>query len=172
MALRLFIQGVLNYTETIPNVEPLHVRVWNNQVQGMIDQSIQAIPLPAVFVEFVFNGGGHDAEYLTARDMTVRFHIVTELLNTEGSFEQNMKIYDLRDLILQYFTKWHVDTAGLPFNFTPFQLVGEQPQYDHTNLYEYVIEFSTYFSQALGTAQQIQQTQGTFTDLIIHPSKL
>jgi hypothetical protein len=94
-----------------------------------------------------------------------------EQLNSEGSFEQNMSIYDMRDLVLQFFTKWHYDTTGFPYEFTPFQLIGEQPQYDHTNLYEYVLEFSTYFSQALGTAQQLQQTQGTFTDLIINPTK-
>jgi len=171
MALKMFVNDVLTYCESIPNADPLHVRVWNNQTQWMQDGTLQAVPLPAIFPEFVFNGGVHDAEYMTARDMTVRFHIVTELLNTEGSFEQNLKIYDLRDLVLQYFTKWHKDTTGLPYNFTPFQLVGEQPQYDHTNLYEYVIEFSTYFNQVLGTAQSLTQTSGVFTDLILNPTK-
>lgn len=169
MGLKAFVNNILTHAEAIPvSGGTFHVDIWNNQVQFMRDRTIEAIPLPALFVEVLFTNGGHDAERMTTRDVQVRLHIVMEKLNTEGTFARNTVIYDYRDLVLQYFSKWHVSTGNNPYEFTPFQYTGEEPQYDHDNLYEYVLEFSTTFSQVLGNYQDINLTQGTITSIIIN----
>jgi hypothetical protein len=169
MGLKLFINSILTHAEAIPvSGGTFHVDIWNNQVQFMRDQTIEAIPLPALFVEVLFSDGGHDAERMTARQVQVRLHIVMEKMNVEGYFGRNTDIYDYRDLVLQYFSKWHASTAGYPYDFTPFQYTGEQPQYDHDNLYEYVLEFSTNFSQILGNYQDTQLARGQINDIKIN----
>lgn len=172
MGLRIFVDKLLDLAESIPVAGGFHVDIWNNQVQYMRDQQIEAIPLPALFVEVLFSSGGHDADVLTTREVQVRAHIVMEKMNMEGKFARNTEIYDMRDLVLQYFSKYHESVNGLSYEFTPLQYTGEQPQYDHDNLYEYVLEFSTMFSQNLGTYQTTKQTQGTITAIIINPDKV
>ena len=169
MGLKLFVNKILDHAEAIPvSGGTFHVDIWNNQVQYMRDQQLEAVRLPALFVELQFSNGGHDAERMTAREVQVRLHIVMEKMNAEGYFGRNTDIYDLRDLVLQYFSKWHTSTAGNQYDFTPFQYTGEQPQYDHDNLYEYVLEFSTTFSQVLGNYQDTQLTQGQINTIIIN----
>lgn len=171
MGLKLFVNKIITHAESIPVMGgTFHVDIWNNHVQFMRDQTLEAFPMPALFIEVLFSGGGHDAERMTTREVTVRLHIVMEKLNSEGYFGRNTDIYDMRDLVLQYFSKWHSSTAGSPYDFTPFQYSEEQPQYDHDNVYEYVLEFRTMFSQVLGNYQDINQSQGVITEIIINPT--
>jgi len=170
MALKSFIQDILDACVAIPYTEPLFVRVWNNQVAYSVEGTLQSYRWPAIFPEVIFEAGNHDANVMTVRDCTVRLHIVHQLYNTEGSMEQNLDVFDLRDLVLQYFSKWHKDTTGYPYNFTPFQYSGEQPQYDHTQLYEYILEFRTTFSQELGNFANTSQTNGTIQTIITNVS--
>ena len=169
MGLKAFVNNILTHAVAIPVAGgTFHVDIWNNHVQFMRDQTLEAFPMPALFVEVLFSEGGHDAEQMTTRQVQVSLHSVMEKLNAEGYFARNTDIYDYRDLVLQYFSKWHVSTAGNLYEFTPFQYTGEQPQYDHDNVYEYVLEFSTMFSQVLGNYQNINQTQGTITTITIN----
>jgi len=169
MGLKLFVNDIITHAEAIPVAGgTFHVDIWNNHVQFMRDQTLEAFPMPALFIEVQFTNGGHDAERMTVRECQIRLHIVMEKLNTEGNFARNTVIYDYRDLVLQYFSKWHKSTVGYPYEFTPFQYTGEQPQYDHDNVYEYVLEFSTTFSQLLGNYQDINTAQGTITTITIN----
>ena len=170
MALKNFVEDVLNNCLAIPYANGLHVRVWNNQVAYAEEGKLQSYQWPAVFPEFIFEGGGHDANGMTIRDCTVRLHIVHELYNVEGSMEQNLDVFLLRDLVLQYFSKWHKDTTGYPYQFSPFQYSGEQQQYDHSQLYEYILEFRTSFSETLGTYQNTNQTNGIIQTIITNVS--
>lgn len=173
MALKAFVEKILYHASTAPITGGVaHVDIWNNQVQYMRDQTIEAIALPAIFVEVLFTEGAHDGEQMTTRQCQLRLHIVMEKLNTEGTFARNLVIYDMRDVVLQWFSKWHETNYGYPYDFTPFQYTGESPQYDHDNLYEYVLEFSTMFSEVMGNYQQSQETQGTITEIILNPDKI
>lgn len=170
MALKNFVEDVLANCNAIPHTSDFHVRVWNNQLAYANENQLQSYKWPAIFPEFIFEGASHDAEGMTVRDCTVRFHIVHEQYNVEGEMEQNLDVFSLRDLVLQYFSKWHKDTTGYPYNFSPFQYSGEQMQYDHTQLYEYIVEFRTTFSEILGTYATTQQTNGTIQTIITNVS--
>jgi hypothetical protein len=133
----------------------LYSRVWNNQVANIKDGKSYEWPRPAAFVEvvsparFEILGMG-----LRSADLGIRVHLVHDNYNNESAgFDQDLAIFDLRDIILGNFD--NPVNPGLsnycPTACGPLVCVGEDQDYDHDNLYHYILEFVCNFIDSKGS---------------------
>lgn len=115
----------------------LYARVWNNQVEREKDGETYNYPKPAAFVEIVgplpFEETGKN---LRTAQMTWAIHLVHEFYNQDGTFEQDLVIYDLRDQVIATLSQY------TPTACTMLVAAQEQADYDHDNVYHYVINFT------------------------------
>ena len=158
--LRTAIQELLTLIET-SSVK--FARVFNNQFQYMEDGSIESFPMPCVFVEALLpnDNAGLGA---TVTDVTFRIHIgMNELDAQDGTLEQNVNIFALRDEMVALLTyKMLSGCSGL-------QKVSESMDYTHTNVYHYVLEFVCSFVDVAGdqTVTQEETTPPTVLETTI-----
>lgn len=124
----------------------LYARVWNNHLQAEQEGKIYDYPKPAAFVEIlspiVFQEIG--GNYRSA-DLGINIHLVHEFYNAEGSFEQDLEIFDLRDKVLALLSQYKPTGCGL------MVCVTEEQDYDHGNLYHYVLGFVCNFTDSKGS---------------------
>jgi len=124
-----------------------HVRIWNNNLQSMKEGETYMFPLPALFVEVL-----NDQIYQTigqefrATDLTFRVHILHEFYDAQdGTFEQDLIVYDLRDKIIALLTYFEPTACG------PLEALTETQDYDHDNIYHYLIDFVCHFIDSKGS---------------------
>jgi hypothetical protein len=125
---------------------PLYARIWNNQLR-IKKEDIYAIPYPCAFVELVspinydriLNG-------LSEADLIIRIHLAHEFYDAQdGTFEQDLLIFDLRDKIVTLLSNYQPTACGVMF------LNAEQQEYDHDNVYHYIIDFKCGFIDSKGS---------------------
>lgn len=137
--------------------EFLTVRIFNNQIRDERDGKYVDYPKPACFVEILNDvawqtlQGGH-----AAADLGFRFHIVHEHYNnSDGTFEQDLAVFGLRDSIIKKFTLFKAIGCG------PMALQAEGLDYDHDNIYEYIVDFVTHFIDDTGVKETIETVGAT-----------
>lgn len=153
MALKTFINSIRKRLEEIVVTNGdglstlLFVRVWNNQVELLNEGSIEAIPMPCAFIELDTTGQPHGniGRGVCEIQTTLRIHLINEHYNTESSFEQNLDIYTLRQAVIRKLNRYKTNVCSPMFKFS------ESQDYDHTNLYHYIIEFSTMITDTTGS---------------------
>jgi len=127
----------------------LFTRIWNNQIARQDDGSGYAFARPAAFVE-VINDAQFEQAGLGIRsvDLVFKIHLVHDYYNGDGSMEQDLVIFDLRDKIL-------APDKGLsqfiPTSCSPLNCVREEQEYDHDNTYHYVMDFVCNFIDSKGS---------------------
>jgi hypothetical protein len=145
----------------------LHVNTWNNQFAYLDEGGNYAFAFPCAFIEIVAPEiwqqllGGYKQG-----DVDIKIHIGQVLYDDQqGNFEQNLDIYTLRDLVHAKFSLWKPATGG------PVTLVDEAQDYDHTNVYHYVITLRTGFIDDTGSldANAGYITKDPPTDLSVEP---
>jgi hypothetical protein len=153
MALRQALEDVLTQVATI-QVETadrvqttLHTRVWNNQVERLRAGTSQVYQMPCALVETITDtgqarpiGGGY-----YSIPIVFRVHILNMHLNTEGSFEQDLTIYALRDAVASKLNRFKPDACGF------LALSMETPDFDHDALYHYSMDFETELIDSSGS---------------------
>lgn len=152
-AIKQPLQDIMARLVSLQTVEgaPLfqYVRKFNDQFKLLKEGgNIEAIPLPAALVKMVepisWNqmGGG-----LKQADITWEIHIGMEQLDAgDGTMEQNLDIFDqFRDLVEAGLTGF-VAIAS-----TPLFCIGESPDYEHTNLYFYILSFKCGYIDSKGS---------------------
>jgi hypothetical protein len=124
-----------------------HVRIWNNQVRFEHEGKQTNFIKPAFFLEVV-----NDVQYeelgkgFQAADVGFRVHIVHEYYDAQdGTFEQDLPIFDLRDKVRAKLSLVEVTACG------PLCVVREGQDYEHTNIYHYIIEFVCNFIDSKGS---------------------
>lgn len=124
-----------------------YVRIWNNQVRYEHEGNQTNFPKPAFFLEVV-----NDVQYeelgkgVQAADVGFRVHIVHEYYDAQdGTFEQDLPVFDLRDKIRATLSLVEVTACG------PLCVVREGQDYEHTNIYHYIIEFVCNFIDSKGS---------------------
>lgn len=153
MGLAIMTQDVLTRLATIDTVSAdqvegqLHVRLWNNQLDRMIEGSGYVVPMPSAFVEMMLD---RDQSYnigqgVTRIPLTVRVHLLQQHFNTEGSFDQDLLVYVLRDAVVRKLQLFK------PSNSSTLSLGSESPDYAHDNIYHYVIDFYGEFIDFTGS---------------------
>ena len=147
------ITDLLNRLRQIPvtnsdnNAAQPYVRVWNNQAAYVAEGKMEAFPMPAFFVETVNNptyeilGQGY-----RSTDLSFRVHILHEFYDaTDGTFEQDLKVYLLRDKLVGYLTGYNLTSCG------PLEGMNETMDYEHTNIYHYIVDFVCNFIDSKGS---------------------
>lgn len=126
------------------------VHIWNNQLQQIIDGETYVFPFPNVFVEIVTPntylpiGGGY-----SAADIIIRIHIGHEEYDAgNGNYEENTNVFTYRDAIIKALNNFQ------PTSCSSMMKVSEQQDYNHTNVYHYMIDFSCSFIDSKGSIDE------------------
>jgi len=153
----------LNYANNAGQTPNLYARVWNGQVKQLQRGENYPYPLPAAFLEVVLpDDYSQLAEGITECDITFRIHLVDEELDAgDGTMDQNLVIFALRDAVIKLLTYYQ------PIACSNLQKVSEQQDYDHTNVYHYIIDFKCSFIDDRGDQRQALTTTGPPTVLDI-----
>jgi hypothetical protein len=140
-----------------------YCRIWNNQFKYMEAQQIESYPFPCAFIE-VLMPNNYDQLGLgfTASEVTFRIHIgQTQYDAGDGTMEQNTSIFNLRNTIITLLTYYE------PPLCSALQKVSETQDYEHTNVYHYIIDFKCSYIDEPGdqtTSQIIKQPPTTLID--------
>ncbi len=139
---------------SVPNAESttalLYARIWNNQLKDIKTGGIPVFPRPAAFVEII-NPATYEIIGLGFRsaDLGIRIHLIHDFTNGEGTFEQDLPVFDLRDKIISN----GIGLSGLcPTACGPLNCIREEQEYDHDNIYHYIMDFVTNFTDSKGSA--------------------
>lgn len=146
-----------------------HIRIWNSQIDYERDGKIYDFPKPAAFVEVVSDplfeqlGGGFQSA-----DLAFRIHICDEEYDAgQGTFEQNVSVFDLRDAVCR--------PTGLslyqPVGMGPLTKITEAQDYEHDNLYHYTVDFMASFIDSTGSPYDPENGQiidGVITGVVIN----
>lgn len=151
---------IINLLQTINvrngdgNTVPLRARIWNNQLRQEVHGELYNFPKPAVFLE-VIPGAKYEqmgTGYQSA-DIGWRVHLVHEFYDAQdGTMEQDLEVFDLRDQIITKLSFYEATACG------PLVKTGEDQDYDHTNVYHYMIDFICDFIDSKGS----KDAQGVF----------
>lgn len=159
----IFSDCIARVVNNAPNIP--FVRIWNNQLQQLADGETYVFPFPNVFFELetpaVFNplGLGYSVS-----DVKIRVHIGHEEYDAGGGlYEQNTNVFQLRDQIIALFTNFQ------PTGCSSMMKVGEFQDYEHTNIYHYIVEFLCSFVDSSGVNTG-GTTEGEITDISFNPS--
>lgn len=167
------IQDILTKMQTLDvrngdgNTVKLVARMWNNQLRMDQEGKMQVFAKPAGFLEVV-----SPATYeiigqgFRSSDISFRVHLITDNLNTEGYFEQDLTVFDLRDKVIGLLSGYKPTGCG------ELNSISEQQDYDHNNLYHYIIDFVCNFTDTKGSKLDADKPDayvesGTPTTLIL-----
>jgi len=153
------------------NTVDLYSRVWNNQIRYEEDGKLYNFPKPAAFVEIVspatFETLGQGYQ---SCDIGFKIHLSHENYNNEGTFEQDLLIFDLRDHVRALLTAYR------PTNCGPLNCISEQQDYEHSNVYHYIIDFVCNFTDTTGSKLDSEHPDKYIdsvppTDLVLNVTK-
>ena len=124
-----------------------HVRIWNNQIQYLLEGQLSVFPMPAFFVEVVNNPTYQIlGQQNRSADLSFRVHIAHEFYDAQdGTFEQDLIVFDLRDQVIANLTAFKLTGCG------PLEAMSEAQDYEHKNVYHYVIDFICNFTDDIGS---------------------
>lgn len=137
-----------------------YVRVFNDHFTRLERGEIEAFPLPCALIEiirpldFVPIGVG-----LEQADVTWRIHIGMEQLDAQdGTMEQNLDIFDqFRDILVAGLSGFKPTACGSLFR------TAEEPDYTHTNVYHYIVDFKCGFIDSKGSPYDAASGQYIYT---------
>ena len=138
--------ATLDVTNRDGQTVKLYSRIWNNQVEFELQGDSYVYPKPAAFVEVVNNAVYEEIGVgFASCDVVFRIHLVHEFYNQDGTFEQDLEIFDLRDKIIALLNHFKPTACGLLVR------MNETASYEHTNIYEYLIDFGCNFTDSKGS---------------------
>mgnify|MGYP000429743528 CR=1 FL=1 len=126
---------------------PLHSRIWNNQIKYEEQGKQYDFPKPAAFLEIVSPiTYAETGMNLLCADININIHLVHEYYNSDGTYEQDLTIYLLRDAVIKTLSNL---TPTACSNLT---CNSETMSYDHDNLYHYILCFDCAFIDSKASA--------------------
>lgn len=158
------IQDILTRLETLQvangdgSTGNLPARIWNNQVRYENDGKLADFPKPAAFVEVINNPVFEQIGIgFRSSDIGFNIHLVAEEFDSEqGTMEQNLTVFDLRDRIIALLSNWRPTACSVMTSTT------EQQDFEHTNIYHYIISFVCNFIDSKGS--QYDTGAGVYVD--------
>lgn len=139
---------MMNQAKTITDLSlyPLQVAVWNNQIQRMIDGTGETMPQPALYIEMVYQDWQMLALGIKTNDIIWRLHICHRQEDAgDGTMDQNLDVFDLRDQVLDKFTLFK------PTNSGSLNYYEEEQDFEHTNIYHYIVSFMGIYTETKGS---------------------
>lgn len=147
------IQDILNRLATLQvtnqsgQVMSLAPRIWNNQLAWEKEGKTYDYLKPAVFLE-VINAVEYQelGQGFQSADVGWKIHLIHEFYDAgDGTMEQDLVVFDLRDAIVALLSLYEPTACG------PLVRTSEGQDYEHTNLYHYVIDFICNFTDSKGS---------------------
>jgi hypothetical protein len=140
-----------------PNIP--FVRIWNNQFQQLEDGETYAFPFPNVFFEIESPAAYNPlALNYSIADIKIRVHIGHEEYDAgNGLYEQNTNVFLLRNQIISILNNFQ------PSGCSSMMKVGEIQDYEHKNIYHYIVEFLCSFVDT--AAVDMNPTTGVITEI-------
>jgi hypothetical protein len=115
------------------------IAVYNAQIDRAL-LGISSLPLMSCFVEIDNIKEFNLSQKLTGVDIKITIHIAhNELDATDGTLDQNLNIFSIRDKVHKFFLNLHLPNCG------PILYNNENQQYNHTNLYHYVNSYNCHW---------------------------
>lgn len=135
--MKALIQAIKTQLATVTELKT--IRVYNNQFDLVEDQQIYSFAWPCAFIEIVNEQPAHQlgAGFQVFDPVIVRIHIGHEYYNGDGTQEENLDVFDLKDKVYKALQKFEPDGASAFFRSA------ENQDYTHTNLYHYIMDFTT-----------------------------
>jgi hypothetical protein len=128
-----------------------YVRIWNNQLDYDRAGTLESYPKPAFFLEVVspavyeIMGEGYRNS-----DISFRVHLIHEYYNApDATYEQDLPVLDLRDALIELLTRYAPAGCG------PLECMQESQDFQHDNLYHYVLDFVANFTDDKGRKKYI-----------------
>ena len=146
MTIKAAIQAILTKLATLSvtndGQSTLYVRMWNGQIdQEQAGELGYDFPKPAAFLEILNDQIYEDiGQGYQQSDLVFRVHLVHEYYNQDGTFEQDLPVFDLRDSVVQLLS-YYKPAAWCGALFRK----GETQDYNHKNIYHYIIDFTCNF---------------------------
>lgn len=127
-----------------------YCRVWNNQFKYIEEKKIEAFSFPCAFVEVIMpNNYNQLGCGITQSDVTFRIHIgAVEFDAGDGTMEQNLSIFALRDEIIALLTNFQ------PTACSNLMHTGDGQDFEHTDIYHYTIDFICSFIDDKGDSRK------------------
>ena len=150
---------VAEATKSRPNNLFQLVRMWNNQVARQAQGTGYTFEAPACFLEIVNEDTSQFLDNVTFTDFQLKFHIVDMQLDAgdnEG-MDQNLSVYGFRDFVKQYMVGF------TPANCSTLFYIDEKRDYDHTDVYHYVVDCKCGFTDIKGSILDPDQTRVIYT---------
>lgn len=125
----------------------LFARVWNKQVRKEIEGNTYSYPKPAAFLEVISPVTYQVIGQMCRNaDVSFRVHLIHEFYDAQdGTMEQDLAIFDLRDQVVALLTSYAPTGCG------PLNCMVESQDDDHDNVYEYILDFVANFTDSKGS---------------------
>jgi len=125
----------------------LYVRIFNNQPKKKEQGKTEAYALPAAFVEVIKPSSYQQLlNQAASSDLVFTIHLEHWQADAgDGTMEQDLGIFDLRDAVIASLVGFKPTGCG------HLMLTGEGQDYDHDNIYLYIVEFTTNFTDTKGS---------------------
>jgi hypothetical protein len=135
------------------------VLMWNNQLSRMKDGTGYLTAMPACYVEMRPENTTQLLENVTLSDVCWRMHVLWYQLDAgdDETMDQTLYAYTLRDAIIQAMVGFEPENCSTMF------YTKEEQDYDHDNIYHYVVEFKTSFRDTKGSTLDPDQTRFIYT---------
>ena len=124
----------------------LYARIWNNQLRSEHNGKLYDFQKPAAFVEVIapvqFQEIGMN---FRSADLGINIHIVHDFYNADGTMDENLTVFDIRDQVVRTLSQFKPSGCGLMVS------VNESQDFDHDNLYHYIVGFMTNFTDSIAS---------------------
>jgi hypothetical protein len=150
--------ATITVTNADLQVAPVHARIWNNQIKKEETGQMYDFVKPAVFVEVIGNVQWDQLGIgFRSADLGFHIHVVVDQYDAQdGTMEQNLTVFDLRDKVVAAISNM------VPTGCGPVWSTAELQDYDHTNIYHYIISFVCNFTDSIGS--QYDPGAGVYID--------
>ena len=129
----------------------------------MEERTIESFPMPCSFVEVIIpQDHAQLASGYTVSDVVFRVHVAAVEYDAQnGTLEQNYSIFTLRDTVVALLTYYE------PRGCSHLQKISEQQDYEHTDVYHYIIDFKCSFIDTTGAEVTYFKAAPTTLDLTV-----
>lgn len=147
--------NVLGNAQARPDKLFQKVLVWNNQINRLKSGDGYAFQCPACFLELIPESTNQFLDNVTLTDYVGRFHIVDMELDAadEDSLDQNLNVFIYRDIVKSAIVGIQPPNCSTMFN------VSEEQDYEHDDVYHYIIDFKFCFTDTKGSILDADQTK-------------
>lgn len=142
-----------------------YFNIWDNQIDEAILGKTYSFMTPAVFIE-VNTGEGNTlgGGYTSYPKCEITLHIVDNFLNSDETLEQNLEVFDLRDISKSKLNRKTLSSCSALMNILDME------DFKHDNIYKYRLGFLTNFIDDKGSLYDTDADDSLTFDTLVNPT--